>query len=383
MKKILFTSVFALLMMSSCKHEPIEPMVGEMLNQTQIQLIWHQNDNETKSDLEDGLKWCFSYLGATLPEGSLKKAIDWNSDTSFVLDMGVVGFNVQAMNILSRLIKISRQSEAYYLKGGIDAGRWVVCLFNNPNHYYKIVDVPNKIEDFIAIYEFLDTLGGIKESAVSFHQRRIFMSKKVETKSMCFLAEEVSGDISGNYTVKELEVFDFLPNGQPRFAVYDTKGLLMNGANAVFSSAGKPSKCFWCHESINSKAFAATTSSPGYFTIAEFDSIIEVCNKELAIYRSSLSSDFDFLNKQEHTQLEKLYIRFMEPSAKRLASEWGMSVLAVQSRLSSLSTHSHPEFPEMGDLYYRHEVEDFAPFKSIPVGSDARETNINEPNLIP
>jgi hypothetical protein len=384
MKKIialLFSLVLVMLMLDACRHEPIEPIA--VMNPAQIQLIWHQNDSETHADLEDGLRWCFSYLGATLPTGSLTTSMNWNSDTSFVLDMGMLGFSEKATDILIRLIAISKQSEAYQLKGGMDAGRWVVTLFNNPNHYYKIVDVASNIEDFNAIYAFLDTLGGIKESAVAKSERRIFLPKTLETMDLGFKAEEIEGDLSGSFQVKEFEVFDFMPNGQPRFAVYDTNGFLMNGANAVFSNAGKPSKCMWCHESIASRAFAASTSTAGYYSISQFDSIIDLCNNELAEYRSTLSSDLDYLKKQEHTQLEKLYIRFMEPSAKRLASEWGISILEVQNRLSSLNTHTNPEFPEMGALYFRFEVEDFAPFQSIPVGSDARETNEDEPNLIP
>ena len=72
----------------------------------------------------------------------------------------------------------------------------------------------------------------------------------------------------------------------------------------------------------------------------------------------------------------------MEPSAERLSIEWNMTVSNVQSLLSNLSTHIYPEFPFLGSLYDRTEIESFVPFQGLSVSTSVRETSQTEVNHI-
>jgi len=72
----------------------------------------------------------------------------------------------------------------------------------------------------------------------------------------------------------------------------------------------------------------------------------------------------------------------MEPSAKRLSQEWGISIDEVNIKLNRLKTHNNLEFPEMGKLFTRTDVEQFAPFHSLPISNDAREVIGTEFNFL-
>jgi hypothetical protein len=72
----------------------------------------------------------------------------------------------------------------------------------------------------------------------------------------------------------------------------------------------------------------------------------------------------------------------MEPSAKRLSIEWGMSVAEVESLLSEIPTHTHEEFVYLGELYHRSAIESYAPFSGLQVSSHVREKSEIEVNYI-
>ena len=386
-----FSLVLLLVVGEACRKEVIDvvpvnqdSIIPEpQLNASQIYLKWYQNDTETKEDIEIGLKWCFSFLGASLPTRSMEKAMVWEGENTIKLDVAELGFSSHAHEKLKRLISAFKQSESYRQNNAADVGRWVAVIFNNSNHYYEITGVPKSFDDFKNQYTYQSKLGGIIESQVSVGHRRIWFPRELEYGKMGFIAEELVGSIvDTTFSVKEYEVMDIMPNGQQRFAVYDLSGKLVVGASKVFSIGGKPAKCLWCHESEIPKAFTSKTSIAGYYSIQEFDSIIGLCNQELKNRRSSLASDLDFAKTKDHTQLEKLYIRFMEPSAKRLAQEWKMTENQVQEKLANIATHIHHEFPEMGNLYHRKVVDPLATFRGLEVSNDARELEGDEPNYL-
>ena len=98
--------------------------------------------------------------------------------------------------------------------------------------------------------------------------------------------------------------------------------------------------------------------------------------------KNTLIDGVDFSNTQEHTLTELLYISFMETSAERLSLEWNLPVVEVQNRLSGITTHVYEEFPFLGYLYYRNEIESFAPFQGLPVSTSVREESVKEINHI-
>ena len=375
------------LLLDSCTHEPLENHSSKLaaLTEEELTLNFYQNDNETKDNFETGLKWCFSFLGAQLQEGSWQASTDWLNDKQLKIDFSKLGFNEQALKNIKLLIQLIKQTEEFEITRGIDGGRFVVSVFNNSNHYYKIVGIPTSYPAFASNYQFLKKRAAIVESAVALGERIIQLpSNNDNFKDLGYSAEELSAPISdSNFIVEEREVMDVMPNGQLRFGIYNKNNELVGGADPAISNAGKPAKCLWCHEVNIQSGFVALTKIPGYYSPKEFDSIVSVNSKTLNNHRQGLSNEIDFAKQSQHVELEKLYIRFMEPSLNRLASEWNISESDVQAKLTGLTTHIYPEFPELGELYFRQEVQQFTPFKVLPTTSESRETVGDEPNLLP
>ena len=88
----------------------------------------------------------------------------------------------------------------------------------------------------------------------------------------------------------------------------------------------------------------------------------------------------DFSQTQQHTFTELLYISFMEPSAERLSREWNLTLTEVQNRLTGLPTHTYDEFPFLGTLYHRKDIELLAPYPGLSVSDHVREQSQTEVN---
>src|SRR4051812_33018429 len=58
---------------------------------------------DTWANHRTALLWALSYLGASLPQASLDKAILWQDSTSFSLNLDELGFSDKAMEALSIL----------------------------------------------------------------------------------------------------------------------------------------------------------------------------------------------------------------------------------------------------------------------------------------
>ena len=375
-----------LLMLVSCsKEETIDTSTVETDLEYKIILNKYQNDSETKAEFETGIKWCLSFLGAKLEKGSWAKGAKWLNNDKVKINIKEFGFDKHALTQLKRIIVIYKFSEEYEVTKGIDAGRFVVSIFNNPNHYYKIVNMPAQLQDFTSKYNFLQKRAAIVESGIAFGERIISMpNTESNTDSLAYLADELYGSLSdSSHIVKENEVMDIMPNGQLRFGIYNTDEQLINGANINLSAAGKPGKCLWCHEVNIQRGYSAMTVISGFFSPNQFDSIVDKNKNTLDNYRNNLNSEIDFSDNSQHPELEKLYIRFMEPSAKRLAAEWNITEDEVKLRLTGIATHIHPEFEDLGELYIRSEIEIYSPYQVIPSTSNARETVDYEPNLLP
>lgn len=383
-KTISFLVVFAFVF-DACKKEelyvPVDSGVQQIDNSV-IDLIWYPSDIETREDFETGLKWGLSFLGAELPNGCWNNAVEWKSETKFSIDFSKLGFSTNALSAISKINSWFKASSEYQLKGGIDAGRWVVNTFNNSNHYYEIVGMPRTLNGFKSNYIFFEKKAAIVESAVAFGGRIIRMPKGRNWNEQGYLAEEIKDIKSQEKLTQEFEVMDIMSNGQLRFGVYSVMGELINGADPTFSNGGKPAKCLWCHELNVQRAFAAETSIKGYFSHFEFDSLVTVSYNQIKVYRTQLVSEINFSNIEEHAELEKLYIRYMEPSTKRLALEWEKSENEVQRILENENSHNHDEFLDMKSLYHRNEIKNYAPFPIINLTESLRETDYSEKSIL-
>jgi hypothetical protein len=350
----------------------------------QIILRWVKGyPQETREDVMTGLVWNLSFLGAKLPKGSLESAIRWRNETIFSLSILDLGFSNDALNALSVLILELKKTEEYRVKGGIDLGRFIMLTLNSSYHYYAITGAKRNLAEFKEQFNFGNIQGAVINSSIAKGHRLVSFAQGNEINHIAFIAAEGEGSITnGTFQEVEYEALDIMPNGQLRFALYDKTGNLKSSASPELTDAGKPAKCLWCHE-IKIQSLNVMESVSGYYTYEQFKSILEKEQNILDLYRTTLNSDIDFTKTQDHTLGELLYISFMEPSAFRLASEWSMIEGDVEAKLSELNTHTHHEFPFLGDrLFSRNDVDDFTPFEAARVPENARDYSDYEPEII-
>ena len=136
----------------------------------------------------------------------------------------------------------------------------------------------------------------------------------------------------------------------------------------------------WCHEIAVQSLYNTNVDLAGFLTQQEFSAWISAYQSLLDNYRETRHGEIDYSKTQDHTYAELLYITFMEPSLFRLAAEWNLSETEVLQRLSGISTHSIAEYPWLGNVYHRKEIESHSPFPTIPVSDDPRECSNYEPD---
>lgn len=260
-----------------------------------------------------------------------------------------------------------------------------MLTLNSSYHYYAITGAPKTFNDYSKRIEFDNKKAGIVESNIAKRHRiiKVPLQGSNDILKHGFAASEGPGSILDNSLVPtEYETFDIMPNGMFRFMLYDENGNIKPAGDTSLGGAGKPANCLWCHETGIQPAFISKTPVEGYFSPAEFDAIVARQLELLKSYRKTLKQDIDYNKTLEHTFTEILYISFMEPSAERLAKEWGIPVQQVKEKLKGLPTHTHDEFPYLGTLYDRNYIDKLSPYSSIRTPNSAREPSEYEPNLI-
>ena len=374
MKKI----VFALLMFCffSCENNSSTDLVDVPETSAYLNLKWNKaypEDNIDKSLI--GLKWALSYLGAKLPV-SLNGIV--TSENTITISIDRLGFSPTAVERLTKLHTKIKASEEYQINHAIDLGRYVTLLIGSSEHYYEIIGTPRHLEDLLINYTLKPEKGYVNNSNVSLEHRVIQFSEQIGFNQV-FLSEEINPLTQEVY---EYETIELLPNGQLRFGIFDTNGNRKNVADPSHSEAGKPAKCMWCHESTINQMFTPQLDFTGYLTATNFQNILIGYRESNRTQKLALTDGVDFSQTQQHTLTELLYISFMEPSAERLSIEWNLSLEEVQSRLSSFSTHTYDEFPFLGNLYYRKDIENLSPAAGLLVSSSVRESSVIEVNHI-
>jgi hypothetical protein len=348
-----------------------------------IELRWTKAYwRESRSDVETGLLWTLSFLGAALPADG-PDPLSWRG-TVVTLHLDRAGIDAELLPRWERLLASMKTSEEYRVKGGLDAGRFVALTLCSASHYYALTDAEPRYERAYANRSYAPERVAIVESAVSRGNRLIERAESSTVADVAFVAHEGSGSVAqGTFVGIERELIDIMPNGQLRFALYDTDGTLKPAADYALTAAGKPSKCLWCHETALSRPFKGRTSVPGYGSLESFERRIAELNAELQAVRSRLGSRIDFTRTQDHTYAELLYITFYEPSAQRVAREWNVSVSHAEKALSALPTHAHREFDFLGSrLYRRSDVDALAPYGVLRPPTDPREPSAYEPDLL-
>ena len=338
----------------------------------EINLKWNKTYPEDTFERNViGLKWALSYLGSTVANDST--LIKVNAKDSIInLDIKNLGFSESSRKTLAQLQYEFKQTDYYIKNNSYDLGRYIALTFGTPKHYYAIVDISETFKRFKQNYNFSETKGYINNSSVSKVHRIITFSDIAQNNSQAFISAEID---SITKDTLEYETMEVMPNGQLKFGVYNINGELKDAASSTLTNAGKPAKCIWCHEVVVQPLFKAQENYEGYLDYFKLDDTLTYFNNKLQKYQNSLWTDKSLTNKKLHTELELLYISFMEPSAQRIAREWNMPLKEVNKILSGLKTHTHEEFPFLGNLYYRKDIDKLAPFKTLKTPKNIREHN--------
>jgi hypothetical protein len=352
---------------------------------TTIRLRWVKAyPAETWENVQTGIYWSLSYLGAALDTAYVKEIILKEDSTHFTLDLVKAGFDQQALNAFEVIIDSLEQTEEYKKYNSIDLGRFLVLTEHSSWHYYAITGVAKTIDEFYKWHGAMsENEFHVYNSGVSKHHRNIRFAVGPTALDMAWIAEEGLGvPDSGTFVRSAFEVFDVMKNGQLRFAVYNAQGELISGSPHELSAAGKPSKCIWCHEIVVQPLFFETTEPTKGISVAAFGLLVDSTQRQLENYRKSLHSIIDFSKKQAHTQGELLYISFMEPSAYRLANEWGMDPVKTMGIMGELPTIHQKEFPFLGLSYDRDSADLHAGYSAARAPLSVRETNLREPDYL-
>ncbi len=369
MKKIVFIILIVLFL--SCTNDSYSDLIE---TDTSINLKWSKAYSEDSIDKSlIGLKWALSYMGAVLPKSNTGFIVNNNR---IIMDLEKVGFNDNALKKLLILSNKIKNTSEYKQNNSVDIGRYVTLLLGASEHYYEILEIPNTLNEILNQYHLLPEKGYVNNSGVSLEHRIIQFSEQNGFNQL-FFCQEID-PITG--VVYEYETIELMTNGQLRFGIFDINGLRKNRVDAEHSNAGKPAKCMWCHESTINQLFTVQNNYNGYLTYPEFQNKLITYRESNRVMKLGLIDGVDFSQTQQHTYTELLYISFMEPSAERLSIEWNLPLSQVQNLLSNFSTHIYPEFPFLGELYDRNEIESIAPFQGLPVSTSVRETSSVEVN---
>lgn len=338
-----------------------------------IELRWIQSyPRESRTDVETGLLWGLSLLGAKLPQEAA--VLQWHDDR-VTLDLERARVLEGSQSSWRRLIADLKSSGEYRAHGAIDIGRFLAVALGDPDRYYALTGASSNYDIARGRYRFDDKAAAIVKSAVAHGSRRIDISQADRADQIAFVAFEGAGSLAdGSFVAHESELLDVMPNGQLRFALYGLDGRLKAGATPALTTAGKPAKCMWCHESGLQSTFIEFPGAPGFYGRHEFDELVARRRALLDAYRQQLDTSIRYRNLQDHTFMELLYLTFEEPSRERIAAEWGVSVDRAAELLRDKPTHAQAEFSWLGsELYRRRDVDAVAPYVAFAAPDSVRE----------
>jgi hypothetical protein len=352
--------------------------------QLAINLRWVQNyPKEHRSNVDTGLYWALSFLGARLPERA--NILTWHGRV-VTLDLGAAQIQDGSQQAWKALLREFKASEEYRRTGAVDIGRFVFVSLCSANRYYQLSRTSPTFAEFRDRHRFETRQIAVVESGVSHGNRLIQVGTGAGIAGIAFVAYEGSGALKDTtFSKADIETLEFMDNGQLRFGIYDLEGELKTAATAALTTAGKPSKCLWCHEINLNPPFSNVTDLPGYFTTQQFRDLVAGNMGVVARYRQTLRSKVDFRKTQDHSNAENLYLSFAQPSAERLAAEWSLPPQKVRQMLQArhLKAHPHSAYVDdgiLGDqLYDRDAVDGLAPYRGVRGPSDVREASGYEP----
>lgn len=342
MRKILMFLVVVLF--TYCSQKVTQQVTTVAESDTVINLKWYQNyPSETQEHVATGLKWILSYLGAMEPE----RAIQWQSESIVRLDIRKAGFNKAQEEIWEKLLREIKSRTNYKNDSFLDAGLFSLLTFNNSWHYYALTEVSPTFTEFKEKYDFEngdEFIVAKGESCVSKGVRKLVSAKANEMQNVAHFSIEGKGEELASFKPEEFEVFDYMPNGQTRFAIYDLEENLITAAKEDIGIGGKPAKCMWCHTSKISKLLFVQTETEGYKTIDEYSGIIKRQNNLIwQTISKTLKGNFIAEQAEEHSYAELLYLGYEEPTFYRLRKEG----YGIELEKWKTETHTNEEYKFM------------------------------------
>lgn len=377
---IISSLVFCFILLSHCSTSKKQLYTEYDLK---INLRWVKSyKQETKEKVEIGLKWVLSYLGAMIPQVANEQLFVWTDNNILELNLSAAGFSNSSHATLNRILKQYKQTQEYELLGNMDIGRFVMLSFNSSENYYAITGVEKKYNKFKSKYKFKPKnqtylLPG--QSSVAHGFRKLYFSSGLLVTDFAHIAEEGPGATLEDFDPQEFEVFDFMDNGQPRFAVYGADGNLKQGGDASLSVAGKPSKCMWCHESGVQLPFRLINNNPDKpELLGDFKNLVSGQNKIIVDYYKELTTEIDTFrfDKRSHYLAELLYITYQDPPKLRAINELKLVGNLVGRKDLKVIDSVHHEFKFLKMLVSRKELDKLLAYKSL-LNFDARETVLN------
>jgi hypothetical protein len=345
------------LFIASCSHEIFPPANAPDNDAMKIKLRWikaYEQDDWQKA--QAGLWWALSSLGALPPEkdNGLKTITTKPERVVFELNLHKIGLPESALVPLAEAIQPIVASDEMALYGSVDLGRFFMKTLYEPWHYYNITGVAENLDEFMAsklkspLATYAVTVSWVTVN--NRHRLVKFNPNPANLQTMAFLAQEGTGSLlDGTFMPAGVEVIDFMPNGQQRFAIYGANGQLEFSANPEHTRAGQPGKCMWCHEGTLQFGDPRNTKVDTALSFDAFREQIVFAQQTLAAEREKLRTSVDFQTYQVHTWAELLVETFLKPSLARVAREWETSEDEVKSIVAAqnLSVHQPEEYLEV------------------------------------
>jgi hypothetical protein len=172
----------------------------------------------------------------------------------------------------------------------------------------------------------------------------------------------------GSFVPVAREVLDVMANGMQRFAIYSLDGHLEPAAEEAWVPAGQPGKCMWCHEG-HLQGVVEQPTVPPHLPHAAFVAALEEMQGLMSGRRAAIGLDPN--GYEAHSWGEQLVQEFNRPSVERVAREWGVAIDEVRSL--NLPDEVDPEYPDLGPLLWRRDVDAAAGGQVLAVLPDPRE----------
>lgn len=354
----LWRAVFLLFLLSGCTESPPpKPSSGSAgVPDFSIRLRWMPSSTADRwEEALAGLWWALSAVGAeTEDENGLEVLSEGPEGVIFSLDLEEVGLPVPEAFVSA--LGPMRESAEYQRWGSVDAGRFLLRTIDEPWRYFSATQACPTVDRWRVRLLNDSREFAVTNSLLTDTDRLLRYNWPVyRVEDLAWLAEEGSGSLeNGSFKAEGFEVVDIMPNGRERFAAYDGAGRIVLDPQP----AGLPGRCQWCHENH----VMGTVEQPDVGVGVGFSTFAADVKAQQTLiddYRATLPTVVDFETYDTHEWAERIVELFLQPTASRIAAEWGTSEedVRLRAKTAGFFWHENEEYPEFGEVLWREEVD--------------------------